>query len=151
MGKDKIQQRINDSQFGRKLNPDEQHCYLGTFRERCYLTLMVRQMASDHNQQALIKEFQQHPDSKLLLNGKISEDLQTTYLQLATKNQLPFTIVNDFAGDNPDDFGGILIATTAVSAAIIDVEEKYPLSKPTISANIPEKKSKKGFWRKLFN
>lgn len=148
MSQDELKQHLDAAMGGVPLvNPDEQHKYLGTFRERCYLTITIQQMTDLHNQQALITEFKQHSEAFLLLNGAADEVLQQEFIHLATKNKLRFTIINDYVKDEPDSFGAILAAKTAVNEAVIDVAEKYPLTKPETE---PEK-GKEGFWQKLFH
>lgn len=145
MAQNEMQKHLDKGAYGTPLvNPDEQHKYMGTFRERCYLTMTIRQMKSGQNQASLAKEIAQHPDATLLLNGKAPDNLQTTYIQLATKNNLRFTIVNDFVSDDLDSFGAILAAKEAVNVEVVDVEKKYPVQ----TEEKPEKKE--GFWKKLF-
>ena len=145
LAQNEMQKHLDKGTYGTPLvNPDEQHKYMGTFRERCYLTMTIRQMKAAQNQTALAKEIAQHPDATLLLNGKSPENLQTVYIQLATKNNLRFTIVNDFVSDDLDSFGAILAAKEAVNVEVVDVEKKYPIK----TEEKPEKKE--GFWKRLF-
>lgn len=144
MSQDDVQKRLDQSSSGTPLvKPDEQHKYMGTFRERCYLTLTVGQMPSKHNQQALAKEISKHPDATLLLNGTIGESLQQEYMHLANEKQVHFTFINNYIDDQKDSFGAILTAKEAVNEEVVDVAEKYPLPNPA-----PEEKE--SFWKKLF-
>lgn len=147
MGKDEVQKRLDTGMGGVPLlKPEEQHKYLGTFRERCCLAMTIQQMKSRHNQQALLAEFKKHSNVALLLNGAISEELQEEYIRLATENNMRFTIINDHVKNDPDSFGAILAGKEALNEAVIDVEEKYP-----VPAETPEKEEKEGFWGKLFH
>lgn len=149
MSQDEMKKHLDKGLGGVPLvNPDEQHKYMGTFRERCYLTLTIQQMVKAQNQRALITEAQHHPEASLLLNGAAEESLQQEYIHLCTQNKIRFTIINDFVKDEPDSFGAILAAKTAVNEAVVDVEEKYPQPKPT--ADAPDKKEKESFWHKFF-
>ncbi|MHC5373988.1 YueI family protein [Enterococcus sp. LJL120] len=145
---DELQKHLDKGIYGAPLvNPDEQHKYLGTFRERCHLTMTLEEMPKKANQDNLLKEFALHPGSSLLLNGKVEQSVESIYIQLASKQNIRFTIVNDFVGDQPTDIGLVFAAKTAVNEEVVDVEAKYPLSSET-SATEPEKKS--GFWHNLF-
>ncbi len=53
---DNLQQRIDQAASGTPLlKPDEQRIYLGTFRERCYVSMTIAQMKKTSNQTALKK------------------------------------------------------------------------------------------------
>ncbi|BAK20794.1 YueI family protein [Melissococcus plutonius] len=146
MPKGNLQQHLDEGMHGIPLiKPDEQHRYMGTFRERCYLTMTLTQMEKPENQLNLLKELQKHPNVTSLLNGKMSPDLQNTYIKLINKNNNHFTIINDFVENKPDAFGLIVTANEAVNEPIIDIEKKYPLNSQKKSGNKP-----KGFWHKLF-
>ena len=149
MADDQIQKHLDRGRFGTpQINPDEQRKYLGTFRERCYLSMTIDQMKDKDNQQKLLTELQNDPGSQILLNGQISESLQGAYIQLITKAQYPFTVVNNFSGESPDDIGLLVVAKEAVNQPVIDVDEKYPDQKlPTE----PETKEKPGFFDRLFH
>lgn len=147
MSQDEVKKYLDKGKSGAPLvNPDEQHKYLGTFRERCYLTITINQIKQSECQQALVKEFSLHPEAHLLINGKTPQSLQNVIIQSATKHNINFTIVNDFVKDDPDSFGVILAAKEAVNEPIVNVAEKYPLQ------NLAKKEVKKEtFWSKLFH
>lgn len=143
---DDLQQHLDKGIYGTPLvNPDEQHKYMGTFRERCYLSMTIQQMKDPDDKAGFLQELAKHQDATVLLNGKMPESLQATYIQLATKQQAKFTIINDFVKADPDSFGLLLVAKEAVNEPVIDVEAKYP----TPSTNTTEEK-KEGFFSKFF-
>ena len=149
MAEDQIQKHLDKGRFGTpQINPDEQRKYLGTFRERCYLSMTIGQMKDKDNQQKLLTDLKNNPGSQILLNGQISESLQGAYIQLITKTQHPFTVVNDFSGEDPGDIGLLVVAKEAVNQPVIDVDEKYPDQKEPEEV---EKKDKPGFFDRLFH
>lgn len=147
MAEDELQKHLEKGRYGTPLvNPDEQHKYMGTFRERCYLSMTIAQMKNPDDKASFLVELKQHEDASILLNGKMPESLQAVYIQLATKNNARFTVVNDFVDSTPDSFGLLLVAKEAVNEPVIDVEEKYPDAKP--AKKEPEKKE--GFFSRFF-
>ena len=147
MTKDDLKSHLDKGMYGTPLvNPEEQHKYLGTFRERCYLSMTIAQMKEPTNKEHFLKELESHPKASILLNGALPLSIQNQYIQLATKNQVPFTVINDFVTDDPNSFGLLLVAKEAVNEPVIDVEEKYP----SPQKEEPEQPKKKSFWHRVF-
>ncbi len=47
---DELEKRLDTGMYGTpRVNPDEQRKYLGTFRERCYLSMTVTEMKKKDN------------------------------------------------------------------------------------------------------
>ena len=122
---------------------------MGTFRERCYLSMTIAQMKNPTDKDSFLTELKKHEDATILLNGQMPESLQGEYIQLATKNNAKFTVVNDFVDANPDSFGLLLVAKEAVNEPVIDVEKKYPEENEEKTEQKPEKKT--GFFERLFH
>ncbi|OTO92370.1 hypothetical protein A5853_000621 [Enterococcus faecium] len=131
------------------VNPEEQHKYLGTFRERCYLSMTVAEMIQPKNKENFLKELKKHPDASILLNGALPLSVQNQYIQLATKNNSRFTVVNDYVTANPEEFGLLLTAKEAVNEPVIDIEKKYP-EENSSPVEKEKPKKKKSFWDRLF-
>ncbi|MDT2753864.1 YueI family protein [Enterococcus pseudoavium] len=149
MAKDELQQHMDKGRYGAPLvNPDEQRKYLGTFRERCFVSMTVKEMENKQHQQHLVTEIKKHPEGRLLINGAISEELQRTFIGLASKNAVDFTIVNDATAESEDSIGVLLVTDHAVNQEIIDIEEKYQTKNVDSKA---ETKPKKSFFSKLFD
>ncbi|MCD5002191.1 YueI family protein [Enterococcus saccharolyticus] len=145
---DELQKHLDKSLYGAPLvKPDEQRKYLGTFRERCYLSMTIAQMKKPSNKKLLAKHVADYSNSSILLNGQLPENVQTSYIQLATQTGIPFTII-DQATASPDSIGLLVVAKTAVNEQTIDIEEKFAPSAPSPSSDTQEKKS---FWHKLFH
>ncbi|MGM0123021.1 hypothetical protein IGI37_000387 [Enterococcus sp. AZ194] len=151
MSDDQLQSHLDRGRYGSPLvNPDEQHQYMGTFRERCLLSMTVAEMKKRENQTRFVQELKKYPGMTVLLNGKLPDQLQTMYIQLATQNNMKFTVINDFVTNEPTSLGLLLTAKEAVNEAVIDIEEKYATPEST-EAKEPTEEDKKGFWHKLFH
>lgn len=149
MAKDELQQHMDKGRYGAPLvNPDEQRKYLGTFRERCFVSMTVKEMENKQHQQHLVTEIKKHPEGRLLINGAISEELQRAFIGLASKNAVDFTIVNDATAESEDSIGVLLVTDHAVNEQIIDIESKYQANNADEDKANGEKKS---FFSRLFN
>lgn len=148
MAQDDLQKHLDNAMYGTpQLKPDEQRKYMGTFRERCYVTMTIAQMKNNEDKQNFLKEIAQHPDAKVLLNGSMELTLQSSYIKLLNEKQMAFTVVNDFVTNTPESLGLIVAAKEAVNEEVIDIEAKYPKASEPAKPE-PEKK---GFWHKLFH
>lgn len=146
---DELQKHLDKGMYGSPLvNPDEQHKYMGTFRERCYLSMTLAQMKEKDNKANLLTELANDPDAQVLMNGRLSDSLQGEYIQLITKADRKFTIVNDFVGTDPDSLGLLVVSKEAVNEPVIDIDQKYP-EETAETADKPAKKT--GFFDRLFH
>lgn len=145
---DELQQHLDKGIYGTPLvNPDEQHHYLGTFRERVYITMTVLQMKNATLRESLKKAIQEHPDATMLLNGAVDQSVQSLYIKMASELNIHFTVVNDHVSNTDDAMGLVLTAKEAVNEQTVDIAEKY-----TIPAAQPQTAPKKaGFWDRLFH
>lgn len=142
MSKDDVQSHLDKGMYGTPLvNPEEQHKYMGTFRERCYLSMTVAEMKDPINKENFLKEIEKQPDVTVLLNGSLPLTIQNQYIQLATKQNVRFTIVNDYVSDDPNSFGLLVAAKEAVNEPVIDVEKKYPKQESLSPKEQPKKKA----------
>lgn len=144
---DDLQKRLDQGIYGTpQLNPDEQRRYLGTFRERCYLQMTCAQMKEPVWQQQLQKYITDYTQATCLLNGALSETIQTPYIQLLAKSSIPFTIITRDQMVTDEEIGLLLVAKEAVNCSVIDIAQKYPLTEP---AN--ESKTNTSFFRRFFH
>lgn len=147
MAQDNLQKRLDNSIYGTPLvNPQEQRKYMGTFRERCYVTMTIAQMKKPALKVPLLKELKNYSTGTVLLNGSIDGELQASYIKLLSDTGTKFTIVNDYVTNTPDSLGLILAGKEAINEEIIDIEAKYP---PQEDAQ--KEPAKKSFWDKLFH
>ncbi|MFP1648693.1 YueI family protein [Enterococcus mundtii] len=145
MASDELKNHLDKGMYGTPLvNPEEQHKYLGTFRERCYLSMTVAEMNEPTNKAKFLQELEKRPEAFILINGTLPLEIQNQYIQLATKNQTKFTVVNDHVSEDPQSIGLLIAAKEAVNEPVIDVEEKYPTKQEE------EQPKKKSFWDRLF-
>ncbi|GCF92194.1 hypothetical protein NRIC_00850 [Enterococcus florum] len=148
MAKDELQKHLDSGRYGTpKIKPDEQKEYLGTFRERCFLSMNIKEMRNKNNDAGLIKEIQKEPNAHLLINGAISLALQQRFMTIANKENIDFTIVSDVVADQDEKIGLLLVSDHAVDEPVIDVEQKYP-DLGEEKATEPEKKT--SIWHRLF-
>ena len=145
---DEIQKHLDKGRYGTPLlKPDEQRKYLGTFRERCQLSMTIEQMKNEANKKQLISALEKFPDSSILINGSLPESLQTSYIQVAMNAKLPFTVVNQEIPYDKNNVGLLVVAKKAVNEETIDIEKKFvrPSDQPS------DTQEKNGFWPNLFH
>ena len=95
---DELEKRLDTGMYGTpRVNPDEQRKYLGTFRERCYLSMTVAEMKKKGQPRNVTVGSPNYQGALILINGKLPETLQTTFISLITKQQLDFRVVTDAA------------------------------------------------------
>ena len=91
---DQLQQHLDKSLYGApKINPEEQAKYLGTFRERCLLSMTKSEMQNPKLQTTLKNHLAEFKGYKALLNAKLPESLQATYITILSQAQIPLAIV----------------------------------------------------------
>lgn len=148
---DELEKRLDTGMYGTpRVNPDEQRKYLGTFRERCYLSMTVTEMKKKDNQKTLLNALPDYQGALVLLNGKLPESIQTDYITLLTKQQMEFRIVSDAQDAGPDSIGLLIAGKEAVNQDVIDIEQKYPAA-TTQSDKEQEQPEKTSFWKRLFH
>ncbi|WP_086348618.1 YueI family protein [Candidatus Enterococcus clewellii] len=146
MAKDELQKHLDSSLYGApKLKPDEQRKYMGTFRERCYVTMTIAQMKSERDKKNFLKELAAHPQGTVLLNGKMDMTLQSAYIKMINAQGGRFTVVNEAQSSEPDALGLVLAADHAVDISEVDIDKKYPATPE------PKPVEKESFWKSLFH
>ena len=145
---DELQKHLDSSLYGSpKIKPDEQRKYMGTFKERCYVTMTLEQMKKETDRKNFVAELSKHPEATVLLNGKMELSLQTAYIKLIKAQGVRFTIVSDAELHDTHSLGLVITAGEAVNESEIDIEKKYPEEQtPTTDEAAP----KKSFWKNLF-
>ncbi|MEO1771009.1 MULTISPECIES: YueI family protein [Enterococcus] len=149
MAEDNLQKHLDTGRYGTpKINPDEQKEYLGTFRERCLLSMTIGEMQDKGNEAGLLMEIKKEPSARILINGAVSTVLQQRYITIAVKEKIDFTVVSDAIADDDSKIGLLVVADYAVDIPVIDVEKKYPKLHETAKEEKPKEKS--SFWNRLF-
>ncbi|WP_295746304.1 YueI family protein [uncultured Limosilactobacillus sp.] len=120
---DQTEQRLKDSMNGpRALKPDEQHHYLGTFRERVYLTISVAQARQQDWTTTTKAVLEQHPQAQLIINGNLPSKLTHPYQLVVIKVGNRFTIKTDpFYHTRPGDLAIVIADDHAVYQSPVDV------------------------------
>ena len=127
--KSSVEDRLQSGVYGtRKLKPDEQRRYLGTFRERVYLTISVQQIKDHDWTAAVAKEIKRQGKPHFFINGNLDDDLVHPYILLASKNNCPFTVkTGDQFKTDPDRNAIVLANDKSVYQDPIDVAKRYPI------------------------
>lgn len=122
-----LKQRIQNGIYGSpKVKPDEQRRYLGTFRERVWLTITVAEAKQQDWSSALQKELTVHPDSLVIINGNLDDSFTRNYLTVANSLNVQFTIKTGTDTKTTDDaFAVIVTDHKAVFQTPVDVVKKY--------------------------
>ncbi|VDG20823.1 hypothetical protein MUDAN_BIHEEGNE_02455 [Lactiplantibacillus mudanjiangensis] len=120
--------RLQNALFGLPLlRPDEQHRYLGTFRERVDVCISFTQAWQRDFVTELQIELAKVPNAQLLLHGKLDADLLSHYLHFAQQQQLPFSIKTDlYYHHEHDDAAIILCADCPLNYADINIVTRFP-------------------------
>lgn len=119
------EQRLKDSMNGpRALKPDEQHHYLGTFRERVFLTISVSQVKANDWTATVRSVLAAHKDAQLIINGNLPSDLTHPYQLCAIQAQANFTIKTDpFYHTRPTDLAIVIASDHPVYQSPVDVAQ----------------------------
>lgn len=148
MSSDNMQNYLNKGMYGaNQTKPEERQKYLGSLRERIFVSMTIDQLTSKTYIEALEKEVTIHPNNTLLFNGSVDITELDPYIKLSNQLDCTFRIVtDDFA--KKSNIGLVYVAPQEVDNDIIDVAEKYPKSDKSTKKIVPEKKS---FFKKLFS
>ncbi|MFC6181434.1 YueI family protein [Lactiplantibacillus daowaiensis] len=115
-----------------QLHPDEQHKYLGTFRERVEVAITVYQVKRHHYIDEMNQAFAAHPDYRLLINGNLDQDILGPYLAAVAKANVQFTLKTDSVYHTGDDnYALVFAADTAINQDVIDIEKRYQAAPTT--------------------
>ncbi|GMA47920.1 YueI family protein [Tetragenococcus muriaticus] len=145
---DEVQKHLDKGMYGTpSVNPDEQRKFLGTFRERVYIQITIQQMRQEKLKKILDTHLTDYSDASVLINGNVSQTLQTSYIQSVMKAKLKFTVVDTDLQDD-EESGLLVVSDEAVNEDTIDIAEKFAND---ISQSSQNDNEKKGFWRSLFH
>lgn len=150
MADDDLQQHLNSSIYGPpQTNPDERRHYLGSLRERVAIRIRNQDVEEPAALTAVTKaltKYADHPGFKLLINGKLDPEMTAPFMQAASAQNMPFTLVNDGTANlAPSGAGILLVASNAINVQEIDLPKSSTASQ---AASQPTKKP--GFWDRLF-
>ncbi|AYF92785.1 YueI family protein [Apilactobacillus bombintestini] len=156
MSEDDVSSRLEQSSMGGtpKINPDEQRKYLGTFRERVSLAIQIKDLDNPNAIPALQKEFSEHSDYQLIINGNLDHSLVAPFIRLASQENVKFVIKTDsFYRTAPDNYGVVYANKQSINVNPVDFSEKYPnnISNQSNDKDESNNDSKPSFLSKLKN
>ncbi|WP_157842996.1 YueI family protein [Bacillus sp. FJAT-44742] len=134
---DYIQEGIHGS---RRVNPDEQRRFLGTFRERVLIALTKEQVMKKGTYPEVEEMIKKYPDAHLLVNGLIGHKAVSEYTRLASENGIHAQRVTDH--DSNTDIGLLLASDIAVDNEEIFIEDE--------KSEEQETDKKPSFFQRLF-
>ncbi|MGX7419450.1 YueI family protein [Carnobacterium gallinarum] len=149
MSEKELEDRLSSGLYGApQIKPEERNKFLGSLRERVYLSMTIEELSSHNYLDALEAEFKKHPSGQVLLNGEVDNRILGPYLKLCSGDSIKFTIVtNQFAKQS--SIGLLYVAENAVNESCIDVAEKYPA--PDSSECDTKTADKKTFFKRFFS
>ncbi|KGX83404.1 YueI family protein [Pontibacillus marinus] len=124
MGKRSVDDVLQEGIHGKKqIKASERKRFLGTFRERVVIALTKGQLMQDEALFQLEQAMKNHPDTKLLLNGNVSPRFMNSEQDLASKYNIPYTVVSNREAET--DIGAVLTYDHAVNIEDIFVPELH--------------------------
>lgn len=149
-----VQDYLEKGMYGApQLKPEEKKQYLGTFRERVYLTMTIAEMRDKKNVTHFKQELQDNPGQQLLLNAAADFSLQNDYMVIAQKANCPFKIIDSDEALSDETIGLVYAGDTAVNIEKVAVSEKYATIRTKTELATPpteQAEEKTGFFAKLF-
>ncbi|WP_152656074.1 YueI family protein [Oceanobacillus sp. CFH 90083] len=125
MDQKNVDDYLQEGMYGTRLPKDsERKKYLGTLRERIAFVLTVGEVMANRGLDELERQLQQHPKTKLLLNGNISYRFLKEEKELADRFSIPHTTVSN--PENDTEIGLVLTYSHAVEIEHIylrDIED----------------------------
>ncbi|MGT2934819.1 DUF1694 domain-containing protein [Streptococcus castoreus] len=149
-----LDDKLLKSALGEKrLNPDQQRYYLGTYAERVVLNAPLKGITQEEVKAYLEKELpilsMRHKPLFLKISSKLDTNYQMVYMKLAKQNDLPATIITEKKMTSP--FALVLHTDHALNLEETRIEVLLSQAKKE-EALTPQKSEKpKSFWQKLFN
>lgn len=149
MAKD-VQDYLEKGMYGApQIKPDEKRKYLGTFRERIYLSMTLAEMSKANNLAYFKEELTKNPNHQVLINAALAPHLQNTYMVASQKANCSFKIVDTENQTQPEAIGLVYAGEEAVDIDPISVTEKYdhqPDAPNVEETKVPDRPPKKKSW-----
>ncbi|MCF3944799.1 YueI family protein [Oceanobacillus alkalisoli] len=125
MSKRNVNDYITEGIHGVRLPKEgERIRFLGTLRERVVIALTIGQVMSDSGLQKLDEAMQQHPGTKLIMNGHVAHRFLTEEKALAAKHNISYTTITN--EENDTDIGAVLTYDYAINKEEIFIKEEEP-------------------------
>lgn len=149
--KSAVDQRIQNGVYGTpKVKPDEQRFYMGTFRERVWLTISVQEATNHDWSSAVRQELTKHPDSLVIINGNLEDRFTRNYIMVANQLKAQFTIKTGAGTKTTPDALAVVVCDQhqAVYESPVDVQKKYGDS--ALQHQKATTNNRPSFWKRLF-
>ena len=135
MSQNDVDDYLQKGIFGAKeLRPAERKKYLGTIKERIVVVLTNGQVMEDGVYPGIQPLMEQHPNTQMLLNGKLDYRYLACYIHLAQKMSIPFSIVTNEEADT--NIGLVLTYSHAINK-----EDIYLTKEVEVKENKPKRES----------
>lgn len=122
MGKQSVDEIImNGIKGAPEIKKDEKNKYLGTYRERVEIVLTTGQVMRANIYSDVANILKNTSNIDLLLNGDISYQYLSKYIQIANNNQVPFSIVQNNESDT--EIGLVVANKSAIDKKFISIKE----------------------------
>lgn len=123
MTKKNVDDYLTEGMYGvRRPKEHERMRFLGTLRERIVIALSIGQVMSDSGLKKLEEAMQQHPNTKLILNGHVSYRFLREEKKLANRYHIPYTTVTN--EDAKTEIGAVLTYDYAINKEEIFIKEE---------------------------
>lgn len=141
-----VEDYLNEGIYGKRRPKEAERLqYLGTLRERIVLALTIGQVMTDSGVDALDEAMKKHPDTTLLINGRVSHRFLQREKAVANKHNVPYTVISNEEVET--DIGAVLTYDHAVNIENIFLEEK----KADEESEQKSKEENKSFFSRLKN
>lgn len=156
MSQTDVQDYLEKGMYGTpQLKPEEKRQYLGTFRERIFLTMTIAEMTDKKNITHFRQELADNPQQQVLINAAVDFAIQNDYMVAAQKANCPFKIVDTENQNSPEAIGLVYASETAVNIETVAVTQKYQTTPQQTKEDPFESKpvegKKKSWFSRLFN
>lgn len=150
---DDVNERLTNAMHGTPQTlPDQRRHYLGSLRERVVLAIKIKELQDERTLRLFKQHLQDYDGKTALVNGKVTRQLISPYMQTLAQANFPFTLVNK--PETPYDAEAIallIVADKAVDQKEIDILKQFaqPATKPYTPPK--KEKGKKGLLHDLFD
>lgn len=127
----------------KETKPAERRKFLGTIRERIVIALTQAQVREYGVYKQVEEALKENREARLYLNGHMNYGELSKYAKIATKYNVPFTIVTN--KNHKSKIGLVLAYDYAIDKEEIYVKEETSIAKPQKRAN----KGRSGIFRKF--
>jgi uncharacterized protein YueI len=127
MEREKLDEILQQGMYGPKeIKPEERKRFLGTLRERIVIALTQAQVREKGIYPEIEKAIKENPKAHLFLNGQMEYEAVSKYSKIASKFNMPFTMVNNQGVET--DIGLVLAYNYAVDKEDIFIKKAIKIN-----------------------